>query len=141
LVPSATLGGPDESDFTSRLVRTIKSVMGIADPPSTAQPDGRAAPPRRAGFILAGVALLALWGASLMPAIANWNNPNEDGFSLVPAFAATLTALPLGLSATFAGVSGRDQAMRRARIHLVLAAALLLLVAMLELLRRLSVDL
>ena len=132
----------DETDLASRLVRTIKSVMGIADAPSGAPssmpPDGRAAPLPRAGFVLAGAALLALWGASLMPAIANSNNPNEDGFSLVPAFLATFTALPLGLSATLAGLSGRDRAMRRARIHLVLAAALLFLVVALEVFRRVS---
>ena len=134
----------NETDLASRLVRTIKTVMGIVDAANatrgSAQPDGKAAPLLRAAFVLAGMVLLALWGASLMPAIANWNNSNEDGFSLVPAFAASVTALPLGLSATFDGLSGRDKAMRRARVHLVLAAALLLLAAMLELLRRLSMD-
>ena len=132
---------PDETDLASRIVRTIKSLMGIFDPQSSAQDrhpqpsDGKASPMLRVGFIFAGMALLALWGVSLMPAITNWNNPKEDGFSLVPAFWATLTALPLGLSATLGGISGRDKAIRRARIQLILAAGLLLLVAMIEVFR------
>jgi hypothetical protein len=116
----------------------IKRVMGAVEPPSSEQPSGKGSPIARAGFIVAGGVLLALWGLSLIPAITNWNNPSEDGFSLVPAFWATLTALPLGLSVTLGGISGSGKAIRRARMHLVLAAGLLVLVAMLEVFRRMS---
>jgi hypothetical protein len=30
--------------------------------------------------------MLVLWGLSLIPPIESWGNPNEDGFSYVPAF-------------------------------------------------------
>ena len=41
--------------------------------------------------------MLALWGWSLIPPIENWDNPNEDGFSYVAVFYATITCLPVGL--------------------------------------------
>jgi hypothetical protein len=88
--------------------------MKVADSLSSARSDSKASFSLRAAFIGAGVVLIALWGASVMVALASWNDPKEDGFTLVPAFWATLTALPLGLSATISGMSGRDQAMRRA---------------------------
>jgi hypothetical protein len=73
-----------------------------------------------------------------VPAIQNWNNPNEDGFSLMPGSFATITVLPLGLLMLAGGISGRGKKLRRARVALVLGLALLALMAGFEIFRRLS---
>ena len=120
---------PDDADFVSRLVRIIKSAMCIG-----AAPDSR--PKRRNIYLGAAAIMLALWGWSLTPAIQNWNNPNEDGFSLIPGFYGTLTLLPLGLILLRGGISRSDKHARRARVALVIAIALLVLMGSLEILRR-----
>src|SRR5476649_2430675 len=71
----------DKPDFVTRLVDTIRSAMGIG-----AAPDGR--PKRRNIYLGAAAIMLALWGWSLTPVIQNWNNPNDDGFSLIPGSTA-----------------------------------------------------
>jgi hypothetical protein len=43
-----------------------------------------ASPKLRFFFVLGSIAMLALWGLSLIPAIKSWGDPNEDGFSYVP---------------------------------------------------------
>ncbi len=135
---------PDGADFASRLVRVIKAAMGMPGDASAAagqrmtEADSVAAPKLRAIFILGAALLLAVWGASLIPAIEGWNNPNEDGFSFVPAFWATITFLPLGLVTLAGGISGRGKSAARARKTLVIGAALLVLLLLLEIFRRVS---
>jgi hypothetical protein len=98
----------------------------------------RPPPKLRAGFVLVGVIMFALWGASLIPAIENWDNPNEDGFSFLPVFWATLTCLPLGFVLIAGGIIGRGKAAARARTGLFVSAGLLALITGLEVLRRIS---
>jgi len=134
----------DRPGIDTRLTGAIKSAIGtetapIAPPGQRRQPaDGKASPQLRAGFALAGAVLLALWGASLIPAIAATRDPRGDAFDLLPAFWATLTLLPIGLVALAGGISGAGQPMRRARNALTIGAGLLVLVLALEIFRRLS---
>jgi hypothetical protein len=124
---------PAKPDFVTRLVDAIKSAMGmsvVASGQPMRPPAGAVASSKlRAIFFVAAAFMLALWGWSLTPAIQNWNNPNEDGFSLIPAFYATPTLLPLGLIILAGGISGKGKHARRARIALVVTIALLVLLA------------
>jgi hypothetical protein len=125
---------PENSDFSARLVGGIKATMG-----ENGTDGGAPASPRlRILYIAGGAVMLALWGVSLIPAINGWNNRNEDGFSFVPAFWATVTLLPLGLMTLRGGVSGQDKSLRRARKTFIIGIALLALVAALEIFRRMS---
>ena len=136
------ISDPAKSDFVTRLVDAIKSAMGmsvVAAGEPLPPPTGTVASPKlRAIFFVAAALLLALWGWSLTPAIQNWNNPNEDGFSLLPAFYATPTLLPLGLIILAGGISGKDKHARRARIALVVTIALLVLIATITILMLLT---
>ena len=134
------MNSPDQPDFATRLVNAIKSAMGLSgvEGQPTAQSNTVASPKLRAVFIAAAAIMLALWGWSLTPAFQNWNNPNEDGFSLIPGFYATITVLPLGLIMLAGGISGKGKAARRARVGLAIAVALVVLMTALETLRRLS---
>jgi hypothetical protein len=69
------------------------------------QTDIIASPKLRAAFFLGAVVMLAVWGWSLVPAIESRNNPNEDGFTFIPAFYGTLTFLPLGVIALIGGLA------------------------------------
>jgi hypothetical protein len=131
---------PGKADFVSRLVDATKSAMGLSNVPAAAatQAGSVVSPKLRAIFLAAAAIMLALWGWSLTPAIQNWNNPNEDGFSLLPAFYATPTLLPLGLIVLAGGFSGKGKHARRARVALVIAIALVVLMSALEILRRAS---
>jgi hypothetical protein len=101
----------------------------------------KASPNLRTGIVLGAVVLLALWGASAIPAVKNWNNPREDGFSLLPLFWASLTLLPLGISALAGAIAGSEASIRRARLHLMVAAALIGLVILLDIFRRMLIAL
>jgi hypothetical protein len=92
------------------------------------QSDIVAPPMLRASFAVVAVSMLALWGWSLVPPIENWNNPNEDGFSFVPAFWATLTCLPVGICLVIGAAVGRGRHAARALTALLFAGVLLLLV-------------
>jgi hypothetical protein len=87
--------------------------------------DITASPRLRAAFFIVAAVMLALWGWSLVPAIQSWNNPNEDGFSFVPVFYATIIALPLGLVLLVGGISGHGKKVKRAQSALVIAFAVL----------------
>ena len=93
---------------------------------------------QRVMFAVAAAFMLALWGWSLLPAIQNWNNPNEDGFSLVPGSFTTITLLPLSLITLAGGIAGHGSKVRRARVALVIALAFLALLLVFEIFRRLS---
>ena len=88
--------------------------------------------------LVAGVIMLALWAWSLVPAIAAVRDPRGDLFELIPAFWASVTALPLGLICCWGGLRGGEQRLRRARTALIIAAVLCAVVALLEIVRRLS---
>lgn len=103
------------------------------------QADDRASPKLRAVFLVAAAIALLLWAASLLPAIENWNNPREDGFSVVPAFWGTIICLPIGLYLLAGGIRGHGQAVRRARTALIASIVLLAIGAALEIMRRASI--
>jgi hypothetical protein len=88
-----------------------------------------AAPPKlRLTFAVGAAVMLALWGWSLWPAIENWNNPNEDGFSLVPGFWGTICCLPAGLFLLAGAIVSRGRAVSRARKALYVGGAVLLII-------------
>ncbi len=116
---------PGARDLSSRLVSGLKSVVGD-DTPFAAL---------RAGFFAVAAATLALWVASLVPAIENWNNPNEDGFSMIPAVYASITMLPVGLYLLAGGIAGRGKWAARARKALFIGIALLFVVAAFKILQ------
>jgi hypothetical protein len=82
----------------------------------------------RARFAVAASIMLALWGWSLVPPIENWRNPNEDGFSYVPVFFATITCLPVGIYLLVGAIAGHGRYVSRARIAFFIAAGITLLV-------------
>jgi Na+-driven multidrug efflux pump len=87
-----------------------------------------ASPKLRVIFVVVAAIMFALWGWSLIPPIENWNNPNEDGFSHMPAFYATITCLPVGLYLLAGVIAGRGRHVARARTALFLGGGLLFLV-------------
>jgi hypothetical protein len=92
----------------------------------------------RGGAIAAGIVMLVIWLASWKPVIDSWGDPRADGFQLIPLFWASLTALPLGLIALSGAISGTEKGWYRAKTSLIIAGALLALVAVLEIVRRIS---
>jgi hypothetical protein len=92
------------------------------------QAEIKASPKLRIIFAVVAVIMLALWGWSLIPPIENWGNPNEDGFSYVPVFYATITCLPAGLYLLAGAIAGRGRHVARARTALFLGGGLLFLV-------------
>lgn len=112
---------PGERDLSSRLVAGVKSVIGD-DRPFVASPR------LRVTFLAVAAATLALWVASLIPAIQNWNNRNEDGFSMIPAFYASFTMVPVGLFLMAGAIIGRGKWTAHARKALVIGIALVCLV-------------
>jgi|SRR5882672_228380 len=91
-----------------------------------------ASPRLRAALFLGAAVMLAIWGWSLVPAIENWNNPNEDGFSVLPAFYGSLSFLPLGLIALLGGISGHGKRVKRARTAIIIGLAFLALIVAFE---------
>jgi hypothetical protein len=86
-----------------------------------------ASPRLRFMFAVAAVIMLSLWAWSLVTPIANWGNPNEDGFSYVGVFYATIICLPAGLALLVGAIAGRY--VRGARIALFVAVGITILVA------------
>jgi hypothetical protein len=93
------------------------------------QTDIIASPKLRAAFFLGAVFMLGIWGWSPVPAIESRNNPNEDGFSFIPAFYGTLTLLPLGLIALAGGISGSGKSVARGRTALIIGLAMIAVIA------------
>jgi len=96
---------------------------GITASPITASPR------LRASFFAVAASMLFLWGWSLIPLIENWNNPQDDGFSAVPAFYGTLICLPTGLLLLTGGIAPRGQRVVRARYALFVGGGTLFIVA------------
>src|SRR5262252_9248450 len=84
-------------------------------------------PTLRVMFAVAAAIMLSLWAWSLVPPISNWGNPNEDGFSYVGVFYATIICLPVGLALLVGAIAGRY--VRGARIALFVAVGITILVA------------
>lgn len=82
----------------------------------------------RVMFFAVAASMLFLWGWSLIPLIENWNNPQEDGFSAVPAFYATLICLPTGLFLLIGGIAPPGQRVVRARYALLVGGGTLFIV-------------
>jgi hypothetical protein len=87
-----------------------------------------ASPRRRVMFALAAAIMLFLWGWSLVPPIENWGNPNEDGFSYVGVFYATIICLPVGLCLLAGAIAAHGRYVRRARIAFFVAAGITIIV-------------
>ena len=87
-----------------------------------------ASPKLRAIFLVLSTIMLAFWGLSLIPPIKVWGDPNEDGFSYMLAFWATITFLPVGLYLLAGAIAGRGRHVARARTALFLGGGLLFLV-------------
>jgi hypothetical protein len=86
-----------------------------------------ASPKLRLIFIVIVAAMFVLWGLSLIPPIESWGNPNEDGFSYVPAFWATIICLPIGLYLLAGAIAG-GRHVARARNALFIGSGTLLIV-------------
>jgi hypothetical protein len=82
----------------------------------------------RTVFFAMAATMLALWGWSLQPAIVNWNNPTEDGFSMLPGFYGTLIVLPAGVFLLLGGIYGSGRHVALGWLALVVAAVVLLLI-------------
>ena len=82
----------------------------------------------RLTFAAGAAIMLALWGWGLVPLIENWNNPNEDGFSAVPAFYGTLFCLLPAVALLAGAIAGRGRAVSSARTALFVAGAVLVVV-------------
>jgi hypothetical protein len=104
----------------------------MADPPF------KPSPKLRAGAIASGIVMLLLWVASWKPVIDSWGDPRADGFQLIPLFWASLTLLSLGLIALSGAIGGSETGWYRAKMSLIIAGALLGLVVVLEIVRRIS---
>jgi hypothetical protein len=96
-------------------------------------------PKLRGRLILGALAILLVWAVTLVPAVRTWNDPRADRFQLMPVLWASVTLLPLGLSALAGSVFGSGMGLRRARLHLLIAGGCLSLVALLEIFRRVSI--
>jgi len=79
-------------------------------------------------FIVIAAVMLALFGWSLVPPIQNWNNPNEDGFSYIGAFWATIICLPVALYLIRGAIAGHAQRVALARKALVVGYGVIFIV-------------
>ena len=55
-------------------------------------------PKLRAIFLVVSIIMFVFWGLRLIPPIRAWGDPNEDGFSYMPAFWATTLACQSGFT-------------------------------------------
>lgn len=97
-------------------------------PDDASRVEGAASPKLRVVFIVGAAIMLGLWGWSLVPAIQNWGNPREDGFSYVPAFWASIICLPVALYLLAGAIIGHGRPVVRARNALFIAAGTLFIV-------------
>ena len=87
-----------------------------------------ASPGLRVMFAVAAAIMIALWAWSLVPPIENWGNSNEDGFSYVGVFYATIICLPPGLYLLVGSIAARGRYVRRARNTFFIAAGITIVV-------------
>jgi predicted permease len=100
--------------------------------PQTANSEGqeetKASTTLRIIFIVVAAAMLALFGWSLVAPIQNWNNPNEDGFSYLNAFWATIVCLPVALYLVRGAIAGHGRRAALARKALIIGCGMILIV-------------
>ena len=82
----------------------------------------------RVMFAVAAAIMLFLWAWSLVPPIESWGNSNEDGFSYVGVFYATIICLPVGLYLLVGAIAAHGRYVRRARIAFLIAGGITVLV-------------
>jgi hypothetical protein len=87
-----------------------------------------ASPRLRVMFAVAAAIMLSLWAWSLVPPIESWGNSNEDGFSYVGVFYATIICLPVGLCLLVGAIAAHGRYVRRARVAFFIAAGITILV-------------
>jgi membrane protease YdiL (CAAX protease family) len=87
---------------------------------------------RRAPLFLGAAVLLVVWAASAKPILDSLGNRYADGFQFVPFFYASISLLPLGVSALYSAFKGDAKSLAKARRFLLIGGALLALVAMFE---------
>jgi hypothetical protein len=87
-----------------------------------------ASPRLRVMFAVAAGIMLSLWAWSLVPPIENWGNPNEDGFSYVGVFYATIICLPVGLYLLVGAIAVHGRYVRSGLMAFFIAAGITLLV-------------
>jgi hypothetical protein len=90
--------------------------------------ESTASPAFRLTFIVVAVAMLALFGWSLSEPIKNWNNPNEDGFSYIGVFWATIVCLPVALYLVRGAIAGHGPRVAFARKALIIGYAVIFIV-------------
>jgi heme/copper-type cytochrome/quinol oxidase subunit 3 len=86
-----------------------------------------ASPRLRIMFAVAAAIMLSLWAWSFIPPIENWGNSNEDGFSYVGVFYATIICLPVGLYLLVGAIAAHGRYVRRARVAFFIAAGITIL--------------
>jgi hypothetical protein len=79
-------------------------------------------------FIVVALAMVAFFGLSLIPPIENWGNPNEDGFSYLPLFWATIICLPIAVYLLAGAIAGCGRHLARARSALIIGGGTLFIV-------------
>ena len=87
-----------------------------------------ASPRLRVMFAVAAAIMLSLWAWSLVPPIESWGNSNEDGFSYVGVFYATIICLPVGLCLLVGAIAAHGRYVSRARVAFFIAAGITILV-------------
>jgi hypothetical protein len=97
-----------------------------------------ASPRLRVVYAVAAAIMLSLWAWSLVPPIENWGNPNEDGFSYVGVFYATLVCLPVGLFLLVGAIAPHGHYVRRARVAFFIAAGIIILVVAFLIVQRIA---
>ena len=97
-----------------------------------------ASPRLRATFIVVAICAFALWSWSLVLAVEATRDPHGDGFDLLPAFWTTILLLPIAIVTLIGGIAGHGKHAARAQMALIIAGGLVVLAALLEIFRRLS---
>jgi hypothetical protein len=106
-------------------------------PPKDVEPQSRssvdqveitASPKLRLIFIVVAATMLVLWGLSLIPPIESWGSRNEDGFSYVTAFWATIICVPVALYLLVGAIDGRGRHVARVRNALFIGCGTLFIV-------------
>jgi hypothetical protein len=92
------------------------------------EPATVASPTQRGLFGFIAAIMLALWCWSLVAPIENWGNSNEDGFSFVPAFWATILCLPIGFLLLRGAIASSGERVAHARTALLLGGGLIFIV-------------
>lgn len=97
-------------------------------PRGAAPVDAVASTRLRLAFVGVAAVMAALWGWSLVPPIQNWGNPNEDGFSYLGFFWASIVCLPVGYLLVAGAIAPRGRLLARARNALLIGVAVIAIV-------------